>query len=91
MTSSDPILVDIDEIAERLSLSVRTVYDITRRSVRPLPSIKIGRRRLYPVAKAWCWAEDELEAQAEGLGEYAELFGGPVSSVPNSEAKKRFD
>ncbi len=44
----DPLLVDVDEAARRLSLSRRSVQSLIYKG--QLPSISVGRRRLVAVA-----------------------------------------
>jgi hypothetical protein len=62
-----PIFQDVDAIAERLQVSPRYVHTLMQRRRDPLPSVKLGRRRLIPVLACERWAV----AQAERKGRAA--------------------
>jgi hypothetical protein len=62
-----PIFQDVDVVAERLQVSPRYVHTLMQRRRDPLPSVKLGRRRLIPVLACERWAA----AQAERKGRAA--------------------
>lgn len=53
---ANDIYHDVDVVAERLQVSTRYVHTLMKRNYDPLPSIKLGRRRLVPVAALERWA-----------------------------------
>lgn len=52
---------DFPEGAEHLRLSERYLHVLARRRHDPLPTTKLGRRRLLPVASVLAWAERQGE------------------------------
>lgn len=50
------LFASIADTAKRLSISPRYVHMLLRRPRDPLPSVKLGRRRLVPIAAAEQWA-----------------------------------
>lgn len=61
------IYQDVEIFARRLGVSDRYTYVLMTRRRDPLPSVKLGRRRLIPVLAAERWAA----AQAERKGRAA--------------------
>ena len=59
-----PLFIDVEGFAARLGLSSRYVHDLMRRHVDPLPSVKLGRRRLIPVGPAEQWATQLMNKSA---------------------------
>jgi excisionase family DNA binding protein len=53
---ANDIYHEVDIVAERLQVSTRYVHTLMKRKHDPLPSIKLGRRRLVPVAALEQWA-----------------------------------
>ena len=53
-------LLTIRECAEALRLHRTTIYRLLRRPHRPLPSIKLGSRRLIPRSGLEAWLGQEL-------------------------------
>jgi len=49
------MLVDIEEAARRLSRSPRSAWQLAKDGV--LPSVRVGRRRLFSVAALATWIE----------------------------------
>jgi hypothetical protein len=62
--TSPPLFSDVEAFAARLGLSSRYVHDLMRRGVDPLPSVKLGRRRLIPVGPAEQWAAQLMSKSA---------------------------
>ena len=60
----DLIAVDIREAARRLSLSQRTVATLVSR--RELPSCKVGRRRIIPIAALEAFLRSGQPGREEG-------------------------
>ena len=54
----DPILLSLDEAKECLGLGRSKLLDMAYRG--ELPSIKVGRRRLFPVEGLQRWARDQM-------------------------------
>ena len=52
------LLVDIEEAMSLLSIGRTKLLEMTYANT--LPSIKVGRRRLYPVEGLTVWARDEM-------------------------------
>ena len=52
----NPLFSSVEAFAARLDVSSRYVHDLMHRRVDPLPSVKLGRRRLIPVGPAEQWA-----------------------------------
>lgn len=50
-----PIALTVEEAAELLRLSVRTVYELTHRE--DFPVLRIGKRTLIPYGLLRAWAE----------------------------------
>jgi excisionase family DNA binding protein len=58
------LLVDAPEAARLLSISLRLLWTYTADG--RIPSVRIGRRVLYPVAKLRAWLETQATATAQG-------------------------
>ena len=56
----------IREAAEQLRISRPTLYALLNRANHPLPSIRVGRRRLIPRAALLDWIATEQEVQPNG-------------------------
>ena len=61
--SYDDRLLSVTEAAKYLGVSERTVWDLADRSV--IPSVRIGRRRLFRRATLVEWVEN-MEGQGDG-------------------------
>lgn len=54
--SNEPkMLLTVDQVADLLSISRRTVYELV--STESIPSVKIGNRRLFPREELRRWIE----------------------------------
>jgi excisionase family DNA binding protein len=54
----DKILVNVEEAGEILSLGRSKLLELTYKG--KLPSLKVGRRRLYPLEGLANWAKDQM-------------------------------
>ncbi|MQF49039.1 helix-turn-helix domain-containing protein [SAR202 cluster bacterium AC-647-N09_OGT_505m] len=61
---SDKILISVDEAMAALSLGRSKLLELTYSG--ELPSIKVGRRRLFPVDGLTAWASGEAATVASG-------------------------
>ena len=52
------ILVNVEEAMEALSIGRSKLLELTYEG--KLPTIKVGRRRLYPLDRLQKWVEDEM-------------------------------
>ena len=59
----DRISLNATETAKMLSVSRPSLYMLMNRAVHPLPSIRIGRRRVIPVKMLMRWIEEEAASQ----------------------------
>ena len=51
----DRVSISVEECASVLGLNHKTVRESLKREKNPIPSVKIGRRRLIPIAKFARW------------------------------------
>lgn len=58
----DTPLLTGDEVAELLRVPRTTVYDLSRRTHNPLPSIKVGRRKLFDRHAVEAWLGQQAAA-----------------------------
>lgn len=56
LSGRNPVFWDFPEGAEHLRLSERYLHVLARRRYDPLPTTKLGRRRLLPVMAVLAWA-----------------------------------
>jgi hypothetical protein len=54
-----PIFQSIETFAARLEVTPRFVHTLARRPEDPLPTIKLGGRRLVPVLEGEAWASSQ--------------------------------
>lgn len=59
--SAQPVFWDFPEGAEHLRLSARYLHILARRRHDPLPTTKLGRRRLLPVKAVLAWVDRQGE------------------------------
>lgn len=64
ITDLRPLLVDPAKLSILLGLSESTVYELLNTG--EIPSFKVGRRRVIPVAAIEKWIADKLEAEGTG-------------------------
>jgi excisionase family DNA binding protein len=60
----EPLLIDARRTAELLSVSPRTLWSQT--NSQQIPSVRIGRRVLYPVAALHAWVAEITTAPRQG-------------------------
>lgn len=56
---SEKIVFNVSETATKMNISRPTVYAMMNRKEHPLPSIRIGKRRVIPVQMLLDWIEEE--------------------------------
>tara|TARA_R100001143_G_C3322613_1_gene115516 strand:- start:421 stop:636 length:216 start_codon:yes stop_codon:yes gene_type:complete len=61
----EKILVSVEEAVSLLSIGRSKLLDLTYDG--SIPSIKVGRRRLYSLESLQVWARDEMVKQGVGL------------------------
>ena len=66
----------IDEICHRLRISIGTTHNRLSTKKKMPPSIKIGKKRLFPEDKFDAWMETQVESNDEEIAKKA--FGGRI-------------
>lgn len=59
--------LNITEVSETLGVSRPSVYDLLNRQDHPLPSIRIGRRRVVPRKALMDWMEEETRREVASV------------------------
>lgn len=59
-----PILQSMAAFADRLGISLRHAHNLARLHENPLPTVRLGRRRLVPVSAGIAWAQSLLDRSA---------------------------
>ena len=83
MKQHEPTYDSVDSFSERTSLSTRAVWEMIRSG--QLPSLKIGKRRLIPLAEAIEALERVGRAQARSPASEGDRGRGP-RLAPSTEA-----
>ena len=60
-----PVYLTIEEISEHLHISVGTASNRIAQGMKMPPSVKIGKRRLFPEKQFEAWMESQLQSHEE--------------------------